>query len=41
VTHYGEVRQAGVALPDGGTPAEWVDALGTRLADLELISLRQ
>jgi aminoglycoside phosphotransferase (APT) family kinase protein len=29
--------EAGVALPDGGTPAEWVDGLGTRLADLELI----
>jgi hypothetical protein len=33
--------EAGVALPDGGTPAEWVDALGTRLSDLELISSRQ
>ena len=30
--------EAGVALPDGGTPAEWVDGLGTRLAELELIS---
>jgi len=30
--------EAGVLLPDGGTPAEWVDGLGTRLADLELIS---
>lgn len=33
--------EAGVALPDGGTPAEWVDALGARLADLELISSGQ
>jgi aminoglycoside phosphotransferase (APT) family kinase protein len=30
--------EAGVALPDGGTPAEWVDGLGTRLADLHLAS---
>jgi aminoglycoside phosphotransferase (APT) family kinase protein len=30
--------EAGVALPDGGTPPEWVDQLGTRLAALELIS---
>jgi aminoglycoside phosphotransferase (APT) family kinase protein len=30
--------EAGVALPDGGTPAQWVDGLGTRLADLALAS---
>ncbi len=30
--------EAGVALPGGGTPAEWVDELGTRLADLDLVS---
>ena len=30
--------EAGVALPGGGTAAEWVDGLGTRLADLDLVS---
>jgi aminoglycoside phosphotransferase (APT) family kinase protein len=30
--------EAGVALPDGGTPAEWVDGLGTRLAELKRIT---
>jgi aminoglycoside phosphotransferase (APT) family kinase protein len=30
--------EAGVALPDGGTPAEWVDGLHTRLAGLGLIA---
>ena len=30
--------EAGVALPDGGTPAEWVDGLGTRIAELERIT---
>ena len=28
--------EAGVPLPDGGTPAEWVDGLGSRLAQLDL-----
>jgi aminoglycoside phosphotransferase (APT) family kinase protein len=30
--------EAGVALPGGGAPAEWVDELGTRLAELDLAS---
>ncbi len=33
--------EAGVALPDGGRPAEWVDGLGARLAGLGLISSPQ